>query len=320
MSLLTTLRHLFHPQRSNNHRPKVLHPDALFSFIFIVVGFWLVLLPLKYVSRNMGNVLGFASNINASAVVQQTNQERAKQGLPAVQTNDQLNQAALAKAQSMFSEQYWAHISPDGTEPWKFFKDANYKYSLAGENLARDFGDTTSMMSAWMNSPTHRKNILESRYEEIGVAVVDGTLQGTQTTLVVQLFGTPSTAQPSVDKSAKTTITPNPAAQKPAEITFAAKAAQTDVRDSVPFTRQEVLASRVMPISELQRPIFMSPLQMSKIFFLAVILMIATTLVYDSLIMNHHNTVRLVGKNFAHLAILMVTAFLLLLFKGGMIG
>src|SRR5260221_12183226 len=132
MSFAKTLRHLFHPQRSNNHRPKILHPEALFALVLVVSSFWLISYPARYVSHQVGNVLGFASNITASEVVQKTNQERATQGLPALKTNAQLNQAALAKAQFMFDKQFWAHVAPDGTQPWKFFKDANYRYSVAG--------------------------------------------------------------------------------------------------------------------------------------------------------------------------------------------
>jgi hypothetical protein len=326
MSLFHTLRHLFHPQRSNNHRPKILHPDGLFAVVFIVGAAWLAISPMGSLSKRMGHVLGFASNITANEVVLATNQERAKEGLGQLTTNAKLNQAALAKAQNMFSQQYWAHIAPDGTEPWKFFRDANYKYSVAGENLARDFSNTNDMMTAWLASPTHKKNIMDNRYQEIGVAVVDGNLLGTDTTLVVQLFGTPMTGQPEIDQSGKKVVA-KPAPVK--EVTFVESATDQNLQHTEanganvptqPMTRQEVLASTVVPASDLHTPIFLSPLQMSKIFFLIVIMVISLTLIYDSFIMNNHNTVRLVGKNFAHLALLLVTGFLLLLFKGGVIG
>lgn len=331
MSLTSVFRHLFHPQRSNNHRPKILHPDALFVFVLFAVGVWFARFPAAHLSTQVGQVLGFSSSITASDVVTQTNQQRTSQGLGALKVSDKLNQAAAAKAQNMLSQQYWAHVAPDGTQPWKFFRDAGYKYSVAGENLARDFSGTGDMMAAWMASPTHRKNILEGRYQEIGVAVVNGNLLGTDTTLVVQLFGTPVGGQAAIDSGGQKTIATKVAATpKPTEITIAQRSApeptpnlfvqSTTPTPVQPFTRQEVLAATVVQSSELQRPIFLSPLQLSKAFFLAIIFVIASTLIYDSFIMNHHNTVRLVGKNLAHLALLMVTAFLLLLFKGGVIG
>ena len=91
----------------------------------------------------------------------------------------------------MFTDQYWAHTAPDGTEPWTFMHQMGYQYVVAGENLARDFGQTDEMVSAWLASPTHRANIMNPKYQEIGIAVIDGVLEGYETTLVVQMFGTP---------------------------------------------------------------------------------------------------------------------------------
>jgi hypothetical protein len=94
------------------------------------------------------------------------------------------------KASDMAEKGYWAHISPSGTQPWYFITQNNYAYRYAGENLARDFSNPESIVKAWLASPSHRDNLLNSKYQDIGVAVVDGTLGGRQTTLVVQLFGT----------------------------------------------------------------------------------------------------------------------------------
>src|SRR5258708_28336998 len=105
----------------------------------------------------------------------------------------------------MFANQFWAHVAPDGTSPWQFFKNAGYQYYSAGENLARDFSNTSDMMAAWMASPTHRANIVNGRFREIGVAVVDGRLLGSDTTLVVQLFGTPLSGRPQLAQVATNT-------------------------------------------------------------------------------------------------------------------
>src|SRR5258708_18901929 len=117
--LIKVFKHLFHPQRSNNHRPKVLHPEAFVAFVFLSLGFWVVLNPGRNLIQDSGSVLGYASNISASQVISKTNQERAGQGLAALSNSDKLNQAALAKAQYMISHQFWAHFAPDGTSPWK---------------------------------------------------------------------------------------------------------------------------------------------------------------------------------------------------------
>jgi hypothetical protein len=101
-----------------------------------------------------------------------------------------LEQAALKKAQDMFAKNYWAHYAPDGsTTPWKFILAAGYVYKYAGENLAKDFDTSTSVMSAWMASAGHRANIVSKNYKDIGMVAVSGTLSGEETTLVVQMLG-----------------------------------------------------------------------------------------------------------------------------------
>jgi hypothetical protein len=196
--LRRTFAHLFHPRRSNNHRPKVLHPESIGIFACLTLLFVFAVKPgVLVLARQTGQVLGYATSINASEVVTRTNTERAKSGLPALVINEKLNQAAAAKAQHMFDNHYWSHIAPDGTEPWYFFRKANYSYRVAGENLARDFSTTDEMVSAWMASPTHKANLVNNKYSEIGVAVVNGQLLGSDTTLVVQLFGSPLSTLPS---------------------------------------------------------------------------------------------------------------------------
>jgi hypothetical protein len=92
----------------------------------------------------------------------------------------------------MAQKGYFAHTSPEGRSPWYWFKQGGYVFNFAGENLAVDFSDSADVERAWMNSPTHRSNILNNKFTEIGVATAVGTLDGRQTTFVVQEFGTPA--------------------------------------------------------------------------------------------------------------------------------
>lgn len=312
MQLLETLAHLFHPRRSNNHRAKVLHPQALFALALMVVGFGIGVRHLPYLFEQTGHVLGYASNITASDVLVKTNAERAKVGLPPLSSNTKLNEAALAKAENMFQKQYWAHIAPDGTEPWFFFKEFNYHYRVAGENLARDFGDTDDMVKAWIASPTHKANILNAQYQETGIAVVNGRLLGTETTLVVQLFGTPIDQAPGVLSDAET----GSPSELPQQVSYVTTSMTQDLTQSY----QKVLGGGTQPLALLSAAPLLSPLQLSKAFFLAVIIMLVVTLLYDAFVMSHRNTLRLVGKNLAHIMLLLFVAFLLLYFKGGVIG
>jgi hypothetical protein len=302
-----TVLHLFHPRRSNNHRAKLLHPEAFLALAVIAISFYVVLGPAQLLLQKVGVVLGVNSTITADQVLKQTNDQREKQGLPKLELNDKLNAAALAKAQYMFAKQFWSHNAPDGTNPWKFIKDANYSYSVAGENLARDFATTDEMVAAWMASPTHKANIVNNRYKDIGIAVVDGKLLGEETTLVVQMFGTPKTI----------TATENPPKEKQpnSEFVLSLEPPQLPARQPAPA----VLAAGSIPATSLKVPALFSPLQLVKAFFLSIIFVISSTLIYDAFIASHYSTVRLVGKNFAHILLLIFTAFLVIFFKGGLI-
>lgn len=184
---LTALVLYFFPHTDNNHRAKLLSPIlitvSILAFIATQVG-------MSFTPRFAPVVLGYVSSISPEQIVELTNKERAKVGLSEVQVDPKLTQAAINKAEYMFSKNYWAHTAPDGTEPWKFVNDSSYKYRFAGENLARDFATADTVVAAWIDSPSHRDNLLSSRYQDIGVAVAKGELNGVQTTLVVQFFGT----------------------------------------------------------------------------------------------------------------------------------
>ena len=111
----------------------------------------------------------------------------------------------------MFKNQYFNHISPSNKTPWDFIKAANYTYVYAGENLAIGYDDSTELHNAWMNSPSHRENIMNPNFREIGIAKVSGTYEGASTIIVVQMFGSQNAATPvSTEKVAGKTTTAHP--------------------------------------------------------------------------------------------------------------
>lgn len=188
------LRHFFLPHSKTHKKAYLLRPQALLAyialFIFMQVGFG------QFGASHPG-ILGVATNINQQLLIQLTNGERNKNGLPPLKENSDLDAAAYAKGQNMFAENYWAHFAPSGKSPWDFIKSSGYNFSYAGENLARNFQNSDDVVNAWMVSPSHRENIVNTHYQDIGIAVVNGNLQGEETTLVVQEFGTP--AEPLVE-------------------------------------------------------------------------------------------------------------------------
>lgn len=145
------------------------------------------------------------SKLSISGVILYTNQSRAGNGnLKPLKENDKLNKAAKAKLDDMFNGQYFEHESPSGIGPSDLAKTAGYQYIIIGENLALgNFKDDADLVTAWMNSPGHRANILKENYEEIGVAVGQGIYEGRKTWMAVQEFGKPRSSCPSIDFSLK---------------------------------------------------------------------------------------------------------------------
>lgn len=179
------------PHKANHYHPHSLRPVALFVLIGVLVS---VNTAYNITAAKTFQVLGYATSISAAEVIALSNQQRAANGLAALRTNSQLNQAATAKAQHMFANDYWAHFAPDGTPPWYFITASGYSYSTAGENLAKDFNTSAGVVNGWMASSGHRANILNTSFQDTGVAVVNGVLLGAETTLVVAMYAAPKSA------------------------------------------------------------------------------------------------------------------------------
>lgn len=115
-------------------------------------------LPTQFVGCTSDNQI-LLNNINIL---------RANAGLPSLTINEKLNVSAQAKTDDMVKRGYWAHFAPDGTTPWDFMTKAGYKFTVAGENLARGYKCDEKNLTEFMKSPTHKENILGTQYTEIG--------------------------------------------------------------------------------------------------------------------------------------------------------
>lgn len=283
MSAIKLLIHLFVPHESNNQKAKLLHSRSL---LFITVGLVFFQLVLSFGKNIFPQVLGYAANISPSEVIRLTNVQRVENGLNPVVENKTLDSAALAKGNDMLAKGYWAHFAPDGTSPWSFFLKFGYKYKYAGENLARDFSDASSAVAAWMNSPSHKENILNSNYQEIGIGVVEGNLAGVDTTIIVQFFGTPLNGSPPIPETkAKEVLS------VPAEI--------------------------VTPTKTVQK---ISPFASTKNISLLITGLLILVLSIDIMVVKKRRIVRIGGRTLAHIAFLgMILACLLILRAGQII-
>ncbi|NMB48236.1 hypothetical protein GYA13_02195 [Candidatus Kuenenbacteria bacterium] len=178
--------HYFIPCEANGHKPHLVrHKSLNFLSGLILFGKILttVLLFITFPSQ------AEFSTVTANRLIELTNKERAAAGLPVFMHNTALDNSASLKAKDMLANDYFAHDSPAGITPWEWFKQTGYNYTYAGENLAMNFSEAEEAMTAWMNSPTHKANIMNSNYAEIGIAVAVGKINGRETTIVVQHFG-----------------------------------------------------------------------------------------------------------------------------------
>ncbi len=200
------LKNNFIPHEGNDHRPLFLKSNFL---LWVVVGLFVLKLFLISFTFYFPSSLFFAA-VNRATLISLTNQQRAAAGLNTLVENSKLNQAAAMKANDMLANGYFAHTSPAGLGLAYWISQVGYPYRYAGENLAMDFLDSSEVFNAWMSSSSHRANILNPNYQDIGMAVVSGNFNGNQTTIVVQMFGstgitTTSNTTSSVPVSTKTT-------------------------------------------------------------------------------------------------------------------
>ncbi|MFZ2414870.1 MAG: CAP domain-containing protein [Minisyncoccia bacterium] len=165
---------------------------SIYVLVFLFTGIFLNLSWLYITKTQM-----FA-DISGNLIVEMTNQTRVKEGLNALEVNPELSAAAAAKAEDMIKNGYFAHFSPTNVSPWFWIKQNGYNYKYAGENLAMNFGETDQVINGWLNSPTHKANLLNSKYQDIGVAVLSGQVNGQSRVVVVQMFGSPKVASNSI--------------------------------------------------------------------------------------------------------------------------
>jgi len=116
------------------------------------------------------------------------NKERVVNGKAALNWNEDLAKSAEDKLDDMFNNQYFDHISQDGTTAWKFVLAEGYDYKYAGENLGIDFSNVTEVFDAWKKSPTHYENIMSDKFNEYGFAQKEGVYEGKNTVMYVQIF------------------------------------------------------------------------------------------------------------------------------------
>jgi len=164
---------------------------SLVALIFVKVVF-------SYSGSQLASIISGVPIFTREEIISQTNTFRKLLGLEELKESPILDQAASQKLQDMINNQYFAHTSPKGISPWYWLELNNYNYIYAGENLAIGFTTAKETVDAWKNSPSHRANLANPKFKEIGIAVAPARIQNNEGILVVQLFGTPQPTKPPV--------------------------------------------------------------------------------------------------------------------------
>ncbi len=178
----------FIPHEHNEFKPHFLRHESALIILLIIIIVEAAFLVQVFIVFDKTN---FLASVLPGALTALTNEERAENGAGPLKENALLAKAAQLKAEDMAKNGYFAHTSPDGKTPWYWFNQVGYKYTMAGENLAVNFFESRDVAEAWMDSPTHRANIVKKNYTEIGIGIANGIYEGRSTVFVAQLFGTP---------------------------------------------------------------------------------------------------------------------------------
>ena len=275
--IIDTVHHFFVPRHTNNFTAKLLHHDFLTIYLIIAILFGV---GIKHIQQT-GNILGYATDVTVQKLYELTNAERSKINLNGLNYNDELAAAAKQKAEDMFAKDYWSHYGPAGETPWQFILASGYQYEYAGENLAKNFMFSDGVVKAWLDSTTHRDNLLRREYTDVGFAVVNGILNGEETTLVVQMFGKPLYSKDTV------------ASQRPKSETVVAQKPDVVEQPVAKPIVSEVLAYDNTPQNN---NFFSTYLNINMVFF--AILMFA--LILDFYFAAKLNLIRVRGKNLIH--------------------
>lgn len=184
--LVKIFKHTFIPHEHNNYKPHFFREASIISLTVVAVTLLVISAgTVRYMTNGGAAVL-------PAVLVDLTNNARTASNEQTLTRNLILDIAAQLKADDMASAGYFSHTSPTGVTPWHWFDKAGYYFSYAGENLAINFTESSDVETAWLNSPTHKANIMNANFTEIGIATVDGMYQGHPTTYVVQMFGKPA--------------------------------------------------------------------------------------------------------------------------------
>jgi len=170
------------------HQNKLAHHLHL-AVMFLAVG--LTLTGLYFQSA-----LAHSTSVDFELTYERTNQVREEFKKTTLTLDPILTRVAQEKAEDILVRDYFSHQDPGGKLIWGKVASAGYDYLYVGENLAKGFSNMDELVAAWLSSPTHRDNLLSEKYQDLGIGISEGKYQGSDTLIVVELFGVKKTSRP----------------------------------------------------------------------------------------------------------------------------
>jgi len=295
----------FIPHQDNDHQPLSLRPKKLLGYALILILIKLTVTGFLFFYYPTPAEL---ANIVTSKIVELANADRDRNQIDEFAVNHNLTRFAMAKAQDMIDNNYFSHDSPDGRKPWQWIDRNEYDYIYAGENLAMDFSSAELIHQAFMKSPTHQKNILNPKYKDIGVAVVSGEINGRQTDVLVQLFGTQRSQRETIPSTVPPVVTlentPTPQIQVVGEEIVAGQSAE--------FTADSPGIIVVSAKTSAKKSITDTIIEYTNIFFIAFLIFISAALFLNVVIKVKVQHPKVILQSLAIIAL--ITALILVKF------
>ncbi len=160
---------------------------VIFSFIF-----YKLYLYYNYNSSQSRTIVKteFEDEEYSNKILEYVNIERQEAGLYPLQKDYLLTLAARLKMEDMIKYDYFSHTNPTNNKKWsEFIKESGYVYKKIGENLAIGYNDPKKAVEGWMESPTHRANILSDGFIHSGIAHQNVIYYNKETVILVHFFG-----------------------------------------------------------------------------------------------------------------------------------
>jgi len=289
--MLAWLHKQFIPHEGNGHRPHFLRPKNGVKILAAVVFLEVFLLSNVYIFPQFKD---FLAAVLPGVLVDLANGSRIDANAGNLAVNPLLVVSAQMKAEDMAKNGYFAHDSPAGISPWFWFNKSGYKFLYAGENLAVHFVDSEDVHRAWMASQTHRANILNPNFIEIGIGIAQGVFQGRSAIFIVQHFGRPYSAPASQNPLLTIGNTPGSAQNnvagiseeinketKQAEPVMTETAQSSEIKSDAKKTgvSGEFAGSITIPEPSLLQKIFSMPRNLTAFAYYFALLVIAVALI-----------------------------------------